>query len=251
MHVEADTRQPTLHILALGVADYRDRALQLKFAANDATAMVETLRQQSHSLFKSVQVIRLVNRQATLDGIHTAFRELAAQVQAHDVFVLFLSGHGITVDGQYHFIPADLIYTNRKALRAGSVDQRRLQTWLGAIKAQKSLVLLDTCQAGSFRMAASSALSTFAMAKGLEEKSAIDKLMRATGRAVIAASTERQFALEGYKGHGVFTYALLQGLRGAADTPNARGQRDGYISIDVLANFVLDAGPELTRRKWG
>ncbi|MEE8304073.1 MAG: caspase family protein, partial [Candidatus Tectomicrobia bacterium] len=251
VHVEADTRQPTLHILALGVADYRDRALQLKFAANDATAMVEALRQQGHSLFKSVQVTRLVDRQATLDGIHTAFRELAAQVQAHDVFVLFLSGHGITVDGQYHFIPADVIYTNRKALQAGSVDQRRLQTWLGAIKAQKSLVLLDTCYAGAFRMATSGALPIFAMTKGLEEKSAIDKLMRATGRAVIAASTERQFALEGYKGHGVFTYALLQGLRGAADTPNARGQRDGYITIDELADYVLDAVPELTMRKWG
>jgi uncharacterized caspase-like protein len=85
-------------------------------------------------------------------------------------------------------------------------------------------------------------------ARGLAEKGAIDKLMRATGRAVIAASTERQFALEGHGGHGVFTYALVQGLHGEAD---AQGDRDGEITVDELAAYVAREVPQITLKKWG
>jgi hypothetical protein len=44
----------------------------------------------------------------------------------------------------------------------------------------------------------------------MAEKTAISKLIRATGRATIVAATEEQMALEGVKGHGAFTYVLLQ-----------------------------------------
>ena len=83
--------------------------------------------------------------------------------------------------------------------------------------------------------------------RGLEEKTAIDRLMQATGRATLASSSSVQQALEGYEGHGVFTYALLQGLSRAADD---RGNRNGTIEIDELSNYVSDTVPELTRRKW-
>jgi WD40 repeat protein len=217
VHVQADERRPALYVLALGISDYRDSALQLRYAADDARAMVDTLRRQGQRLFTEVEVTPLLDRDVTLGNLEAAFRDLTGKVQAHDVFVLYLAGHGTTLDGEYHFIPADVIYENTQALRAGSVQQERLQRWLGAIQAQKSLVLLDTCASGTFVTALSGTVIQLASARDLSEKGAIDKLMRATGRAVIAASTERQFALEGHAGHGVFTYVLLQGLRGEAD----------------------------------
>jgi hypothetical protein len=36
--------------------------------------------------------------------------------------ILYLAGHGMTLDGEYHFIPAGVIYENKQALRAGSVQ---------------------------------------------------------------------------------------------------------------------------------
>jgi len=84
--------------------------------------------------------------------------------------------------------------------------------------------------------------------RGLTEKTAITKLIRATGRAVISASSDTQVALEGYKGHGVFTWALLQSLKNA-DKQN--GNNDGVTSTAEIASFINSAVPDLTYKKWG
>jgi uncharacterized caspase-like protein len=77
------------------------------------------------------------------------------------------------------------------------------------------------------------------------EKTAIDKLMRATGRATIVAATDSQPAMEGYQGHGVFTYVLLQALR-RADA--SHGNRDGITGIFELAAYVDDQVPVITQQ---
>ncbi len=66
--------------------------------------------------------------------------------------------------------------------------------------------------------------------------------MRATGRAVLAASSDKQLALENYQGHGFFTFALLQGLKGRADL-----NKNGEISTLELAQFVSDEVPKITQ----
>ena len=77
----------------------------------------------------------------------------------------------------------------------------------------------------------------------LSEKTAITRLMRGTGRAVLSASSGTQLALEGYKGHGFFTSALLDGLQGGADS----GEKDQQIDVLELANFLSKVVPTLTR----
>ena len=52
--------------------------------------------------------------------------------------------------------------------------------------------------------------------------------------------------MEGYNNHGVFTYTLLEALRGKSDV-NANGR----ISINELATYVEEMLPELTYKKWG
>ncbi len=124
------------------------------------------------------------------------------------------------------------MYENDEVLRSGSLSQARLEDLLARIPAQKSLVILDTCDSGAFTLAA----------RSMQTKAAIGRLMHTTGRAVLASSSSNQMALEGYKGHGFFTYALLQGLRGEADRNG-----DRQIGIGELANFVSDEVPRLTK----
>jgi uncharacterized caspase-like protein len=66
------------------------------------------------------------------------------------------------------------------------------------------------------------------------------------GRATIVASSKNEVALEGYENHGVFTYALLQGLSGAAD-----GQKHGYVSVKGLSAYVENEVPDLTYKMAG
>ena len=114
--------------------------------------------------------------------------------------MLFLAGHGLVVEGRYHFIPHDLIYKNRQALTEGSLTEDRLRDLLAKVQAQKSLVVIDSCYAGAVLgdkiQLAAIAGETRTRGQSLEEKAAIDRLMAKTGRAVLASSTQWQFALE-------------------------------------------------------
>jgi hypothetical protein len=232
-------RPPSLYVLAVGVSTYRDSSLKLNYAASDAKAIAALFETQGKkALYQDVQVKSLIEEGATLAGIRQAFQDLAGKVKANDVFILYLSGHGVARDGSYHFIPQDMVYENLDSLATNGLGQEELKKLLTSIKAQKSLILLDTCAAGSAVQLAS---------RSLEDKEAVARLMRATGRAVIAASTGERPALEGYAKHGVFTYALLEGLKGAADT----AKRDGRITVDELNNYVWECVPRLTRARWG
>ena len=84
--------------------------------------------------------------------------------------------------------------------------------------------------------------------RGIVEKTAIDRLMRATGRAMLAASSELEQALEGHKNHGVFTYTLLEGLKGNADM---QGNNNGSVEISELADYVREEVPKITQQKFG
>jgi uncharacterized caspase-like protein len=69
--------------------------------------------------------------------------------------------------------------------------------------------------------------------RGLTESTALKVLQRAIGSAVFSASSDTQQALEGYKGHGLFTYVLMEGLQGKADI-----KKEGFITIYGLADYV-------------
>jgi hypothetical protein len=60
------------------------------------------------------------------------------------------------------------------------------------------------------------------------------------GRTILTASTDDAPALEGYRGHGVFTYALLDAL-GRADTNG-----DGLIDVTELALHIDHEVPKLS-----
>ncbi|WP_372682257.1 caspase family protein, partial [Desulfosarcina sp.] len=227
---------PTLHLLVVGINQYRDKALRLKYAVQDGQAIVDIIRQTGAPLFHNVRVVPLFDDQVTLKGLGQAFQRIKETIVPQDVFMLYLAGHGVTLDGRYYFLPQDFRYYNEDAVRKDAINQDHLQSWLADIPARKSLVLIDTCESGSFSQ------SMVAM-RGMAEKTAIAKLTRATGRATIVAATDVQPAAEGYQGHGVFTYVLLQGMHHA---DAQYGNRDGYTGLFELAAYVNDQVPSIT-----
>lgn len=106
-------REPSLYILSIGVAQYRDTSLALKYAAQDATLFAEQWTDKQGKLFKAVTTKVLPDQAASLAGIKAAFEELASKVQPQDVFVLYLAGHGMTENGSYYFVPQDAVYENK------------------------------------------------------------------------------------------------------------------------------------------
>jgi len=247
---DPQSKQPSLHILAVGISSYRDRDLNLKFAANDAQTLSQRLQQQAQGLYRTVHTpVTLVNENATIEKIEKAFADIAKRVEPNDVFVLFMAGHGMAWQGDYHFIPWDAVYENSESLIRASLSQQMLADLLKRIPTAKSLIVLDSCSAGQFATDLAEGKQLAMLTRGdISDKSAIDRLMRATGRYVLAATTEKGYALEGHDQHGVFTWALLEGLKGHA---SRSGSSDGSISLDDLANYVRAEVPKITQQKWG
>lgn len=237
---------PSVYVLAVGISNYRDVALKLSFAHSDADEMAKALKQRGKGLFKEIYVTSLLNHKATKNEIKKAFEDLS-KAKPSDVFVWYLGGHGKAINGDYHFVPWEALYENEEVLKAASLSSTEISSLLQKIQARKSLLILDTCYAG---LAASgdSRLMFASLSRGIDEKSAISRLMKFTGHTILAASSEHQKALEGHEGHGVFTYVLLQGLKGKADRS---GEGQGVITIDELADYAREKVPIITMKKWG
>ncbi|MFO1433522.1 MAG: caspase family protein [Candidatus Competibacteraceae bacterium] len=233
--VQVDTPQvrSSLYVLSIGVDNYKNKEFNLKYATADARDVAEELRQRGQGLFQAVYVEPpMLNDAVTVENITRAFERLAERVNADDVFVLFLAGHGLGVEGEYYFFPYDLVYRNNSELRDRGLSSDRLRQLLAKIRAQKAVVMLDTCDSGAFVLASRAPTAT---------RAAIDRLMQSTGRVILAGAGNQQMALEGYQGHGHFSYTVIAGLDGKADL-----DRDRTILISELATFLDNEVPRIT-----
>ncbi len=229
---------PRLHVLAVGINNYFDARLKLNYAVPDAKAFGAALSGAGGGLYEKVTVTTVLDSDATAEGLEATFAGLAGKVRPRDVFVFFLAGHGKTVDGRYYFIPQDFRYRSAQSIVNKGIGQDQWQRWFSKIPARKSILLYDTCESGSLTGAR---IAT----RGLERVAALEKLTRAMGRTVLSAATDDAPALEGYRGHGVFTYALLDALN-KSDT-----NQNGLIEITELAGHVDARVPEISQSAFG
>jgi WD40 repeat protein len=237
VNVTQPDRQPSLYVVAVGISKYRDNALNqgVRFAASDAATVAARLKQQGTGLFQEVVTQVLTDAKASRANIEKTIAELAGKIRPADEFVLYLAGHGTAINGEYMFVPWNAVYSSGEALHDQSLNEERLQALLKSIPANKTLLLLDTCSAGAALAGRDPQIS---------EKGSIERLSKLTGRVILAASSSEQMALEGYKDHGVFTYALLDGLASAVDSK-------GLIQVSTLADYIEEIVPNITRQRWG
>jgi hypothetical protein len=226
--------RPRMHVLAVGVSEYARADWCLSYAANDAKAFVELLKGAGKELYDEVKVTLVLDADATAQGIAAAINKLvtAGDVQAADVFVLFLAGHGRNIAGTYYFLPQDLSFEGGRTVISDGIDQDQMQRWLAKIPAQKSILILDTCE---------SAAATRSL--DIERETAIDRLRYATGRSVITAAGNAAF--EGYEGHGLLTHTILDAFR------KADGSSDEEVDLYGLAAHVDRQVPMLSQRVFG
>ena len=101
-------------------------------------------------------------------------------------------------------------------------------------------MVIDTCHAEAL----GNALQVGLLTRGLDEVTAL-KRPGAVGTTVLAASTSTQQALEGYEGHGLFTYVVAQGLMGKGDVDN-----NGIVNTLALAHYVDAQVPDIAQQKF-
>ena len=138
-------------------------------------------------------------------------------------------------NGRFYLVPHDF-RSGPGALQKSAIGQDKLQDWVAnRIKAKRALMLLDTCESGALVGG-----HTQSRVDQPASEAAVGRLHEATGRPVLTAAATGRAALEGYKGHGVFTYALLDALR------NGDANGNGSIELTELAAHVQALVPKLS-----
>ena len=230
---------PRLHVLAIGINDYWDGKLQLKYAVPDANSITDALKQAGKEHYEEVVVTEVLDSDARPQHLDAVFADLAQKIRPRDVFVFYAAGHGVTRGGRYYFLPQDFNYVPDDSLPESAIGQDRLQAWFAKIAAKKSILVFDTCESGTL------AAVQLASRGAFDYEAAVGRLVEATGRTTLTASLDNQPALEGFRGHGVFTFAMLDAL--------ARGDRngDGLISVTELIAHIDGLVPDITYKTWG
>ena len=226
-----------LHVVTIGINEYRNPALNLNYGVPDAEGIRKFYEGQPRKLFKEIKFYTLENRNATRANIKKLLTSLT-NTAPDDVVIIYYAGHGETVDNDWYLIPTDLVYPEREdEIRAKGIKSEELQSWVNNIKANKVVMLMDACKSGA-------ALKAF---RGFSERKALSRLARSSGVYIVAAAAKDQFATELKQlGHGAFTYALLDGLRGGADYA-----KDDIINIRELTTYIGNRLPDLSEEVSG
>jgi WD40 repeat protein len=214
---------PRLRALFVGVNDYASPKLtKLRFAAKDATDLAAFFKAQEGKSYVKVETKTLpdASRIAVLNGLEWLERES----EEGDVNLMFLAGHGATVDQSFYFLAAE---SDPEALRATAISKDEI---LHTIRNRKGsmVVMLDACHSGASAEATTGA-------SGVDMNRLANELGdQSLGVLLYASARGRQYSFEHEDWqNGAFTRAMIEGLSGAADRDKV-----GYVDTEELSVFV-------------
>lgn len=251
-----ETRKGKLYLIAIGVEKYpllptdcNGRSCDLRYPVDDAAELVRVIAERSAPLYSGMETLVLVNREAldetpdkeqALEGvvklddllepdsdtISDEIEDFLDKPGPDDTTIVFVAGHGINVDEDYYFIPSD----GRKQdpdrwKRSSLVDWSDIQKAVERAEGVR-FMLLDTCHAAN------------SFNPRLEKDAADARIVVFSATAANSTAAELPEL-----GHGVFTYSVLEGLRGGA---NSSG--DG-IRLLGLADYIYREVIRLTGSK--
>ena len=197
------------------------------------TGMVERADELADVLtqigFSKEHVIKLYDAEATSDKIENALKDFwkgASHSDADRLFVYF-GGHGGGYPGGVRLITYNYDPT-RPSLTTFDARERP-ESQSRNIVAHHILYALDVCQAGLaiYRHLGQEQLSS----REFERLSVIRANVEPVARNILVAGTEEEDAL--WDNGGIFTQALIRGLRGSADL-----SKTGVITFDDLKSYV-------------
>lgn len=222
------------YLISIGINNYSKIGQNLKYAVNDAVKIENIFK-------KSGYITRLLtNKQATKAKIQENIVDyLSKNTKIEDTVILYYSGHGFVKKDsngkEMGFLcPSD---SDISKIYASCISMTQIKDWFRLIPAKQIVFIIDSCVAG---LAGKQVLTKDLIREQMPLQSLVpnnpirfDKL-DSKDRAIFSACKGDEQALEPISlQHGLFTYFLLDGLRGKADL-----DRDGKISLEELYFFV-------------
>ena len=231
--------------VVVGINDY-PQLPKLKYAVNDAKAFQRLLVEKN--LVPAENITVLLNEQATLRKLRSALGTgLKGAADSDDMVIIFYAGHGATerdamsMDGDglekyiltYDSDPSDLFST--------ALPMRDLALIFNRIRSERLIFIADACYSGA---SGGRTVSVTGLRANIAD-TFLDRIAAGRGKVIISASAANEVSVERDElQHGVFTYYLLEGLKGPADTDG-----DGLVTVDEAYRYVSNRVPQATHQE--
>ena len=242
--------KPNLYILAVGVAKYADKGHDLKYSTKDMNDFISMMKTSGR--YGTITIKKLADSLATRENV---LKEGSLFVPAgvDDQLIVYFSCHGLLDDKLDYYLAmhdVDFMDPSKKGL-----PYEEIENMLDLSPCRNRLVLIDACHSGELdkdevdisgntnnvvKTAKSGGL-TIKPKAGLKNSFAYMQALfadvsKGSGAVVISAAAGSEFALEsGEWNNGVFTYAILNGIK----TGIADANKDGQVSISELKDHVI------------
>lgn len=228
---------PSRWAVLVAIEDYDDQSLsKLEYPIEDATLLQQMLVDRYRVPAAQAILLTDVSQVRLEQGVPAALE----RTKPEDKVVLYYSGHAYRgSDGEIWLAPKSF---NLARIDASGVKLRWLVEQFEKCPARDKLLLLDTSHAGTGEDLKSQPSAGEMLAS----------LQTQPGRSPLRSLTAIASSSEGQRGqpwpekqHGLFAYALAQGLSGQADT-----NRDGRIENTELFSYLNETMPSLSAG-WG
>jgi Caspase domain/WD domain, G-beta repeat len=235
-YMSRDRIEVRLRILAIGVDKYKlaqdaGGYKELRKAADGARKVGEAFARYGGGLYSEVLPPKvLIDQEATKDNILDALDQFTHEMAKDDVGVIFYAGHGDKSNDRLYLTTHD---TDKTHLLRTSILASQMRDLLVGTKGRVFL-FLDACHSGAITQRDGNGDSI--------HEDLIRELRReATGTVIATACRGDETANEDEEHGGFFTHALVEGLSGAARSPN------GAVYAKGLKTYVEERVKELTR----
>ena len=228
--------------LVIGVDEYEDSQInKLEGAANDAKAIVEALVQYAGFPRDQVKLLTAdqpIERRPTRNKILRWLSNLRGAVPKDGLLLIAFAGHGIERGDQAYLLPSDAeLSSDASLLEQSSInvdDMRRriVETGVGQV-----VMILDACRndpAAGRGDADNRLTNRFTRAFNFEER---NSEVRAFATLYATAVGYRAYEYKEKK-QGYFTWALVEGLKGAA------ANEKGEVTLSSLLSYLQDQVPK-------
>lgn len=204
------------YTVLVGISDYEienELITDLRYADDDAEKLFDFFTSRTGAALQTSNTKLILNKQATKENIVTSVAALFKKAEPQDRVIFYFSGHGI----QNKLIPHDSDATTNM------ISYQEIKTLFSQSKAQTKLCIIDACNAGSVKYSPKKVKDT---SQTSSNKAKV---------AVMVSSRLYQKSLEHNQlGQGIFSYYLIEGLKGEANT-----NKDSIIDITELHRYVF------------
>jgi len=231
----------TVRAVIVGVSDYKN-IRKLDYAHRDAQFFGDYLIQRKSIDPRNIEI--LTDAKATGGDVKEAIRrKLFDEAKPNDIIIIYFAGHGDTdkrlVNDAYlllHGAHKDGDYDVGETIQISWL-QNCIATAIQQNDQLRVFLFVDACRAGKLVDSEEGA-----------QKSIASLLQTWTNTAKLVSCEPNQLSYEGPQwgeGHGVFSYYLIEGLKGAADT----NPRDNRIDLRELEKYVSQNVEQATKSR--